>query len=774
MLKNTFYSEHINIKLLMGLGAHIGHAKIDWNTDNNAYLAGLTNNNYIIFNINKTLYYFKRSLIFMRLIGYNNGKFVIYYPGDNPFYKLMMETALDKEGLLPTKYPFIHSIVKPGFFSNWRTNYKKLVKRFFKVIFWNPYFFGGMTTQFVYKTIDRVSLKKGISANELNESRLKYDHLIRAMVTPMRIYKRMRRPHFRSFKPLFKVHKKLLNKQFSVDNSFKSGKYNILKPFYTNSRFNCLEILNKSNFIKSITRKLTSTSNHSLVTALSDYFSSRYQYFIRDINWVDKMFVSIRYNYHTPHFSFHTGASKSQVLCYFSTSYNTEEESFLKSFNGLEHKYNSLPFESFIAQSIPYNNDSTAMILRSYYKLKDNSIGDELHNFLKLHTLKNMVYWDDYKIRLQKALKLVPVLQKVAKRKKFLANLTPLQAKILKKRLFYSQLGSNKYLFQDYFKHFKGRHNQLNYNYSDSNFKQKNSDSKIYTNMSLIMNKSKYYQHRQLMNYRNNKVRTESLKMLYYNIYDMLVSIALRNTKYNNNNDDLTPYEQKYFRKFVKFILIFRYLKRIKLVPSAVFLLNSDVHESQYTDFKSLNTAVIGLADSNVQFKSLSYFIPTNDDNLVLFLYYVKMISHAFNSGRKHAFLENLTPLFLNNLTRKSNYTIPYIYQYKDKLDKKFHLLPFGSVLDKAHIKRLEEKRIEREKRQLQYKKWEQERLDKLKEKQQKRMKYKSNKVLSDAEMVNELSKIFRSNDKRSNSNFTKQQKHTRKYSFNKEFNKYK
>lgn len=704
-MKGTFYSEQLNIKLLMNLGAHIGHAKIDWNTDNNAYLAGLTNNNYIIFNINKTLYFFKRSLNFMHLVGYNNGKFVIYYPGDNSFYKLVMEGALDKEGLLPTKYPFIHSIVKPGFFSNWRVNYKRLVRQFFKVIFWNPYFFGGMTTKFLHKHINELTFKKGINKHMLNNIRLQHDQWIQTMSNSLRVNKKIQKSHFRSFKPKFKIHKKLLDFSLLKEKSIHDQKYEVYisnsnKYLYSLVEYYYLTFFKKNSIHNHCFNNAVNSKSISLLNNLKSSF-----FLHSNIN-IDLLFINLRCNYGHSHFMITSQRSNHNILVRHNSLFIPDE---LKLSNPLKSFYNgSLDSTSsltdFIANTIKHVSPMTQKIFEAYFELKQKKSNKSLKSFLKSRSLISIVQWADYMKRIKSVLNLKPLIIRFLKRKQFLNNLTPELEKKIKRKYYYSKMRvSNKQLYLNFRRNMKKGANFLPVRYSDA---------KIDSNLNMITEKHELYQFNQRKAMENTRTRTESLKMLYYNIYSMLISIAFRKDKYHNNSDNLTPYEQKFFRKFVKFILIFRYLKRIKLVPSAIILLNSDVHESQYTDFKNLNTAVIGLADTNISFNSLSYFIPTNDDNLILFLYYVKMLTHTFTLGRKHSILENLIPKFSNNLSRRASYESSYIYQYKDKLNlnDESTFLPIGSQMEKLHIYRLEERRKEREAKQQNFLKWKAER----------------------------------------------------------------
>lgn len=699
----SFYIEKTNISLLMGLGAHIGHAKIDWNTDNNAYLAGLTNNNYIIFNINKTLFLFKRVLLFMKLVGYNNGKFVIYYPGDNSFYKLVMEGALDKEGLMPSKYPFIHSLVKPGFFSNWRINYKRLVNRFFKVIFYNPYFFGSLITKILNKQINENIFKFDIDKRKINRLRLQRRKFVRNVSKSTFIRKYIKRSDKNEFKFPYRISKSLLGKKMLPKYfDFKIKAY----------RFNSLILKNRSRIFTVLRSK---HKHRKLLMELPFYYKERLGFsfslfFFKLSNYIDKICIIHRHKNRYDKFLITNKWSNnvSEIICFYRES-KLNKSKLLNELNNNYKEYINFSYKKNISLFYNYLYDlyktrNYKNIIRYYQSL---NCGNEktLRDFLNKYSINVLIFVE--RIKKKKKIisnfkkKLIYILAKIKK----LEKLTMKQNAVKHKRRYYNKLFiNNKWIFKNFLKRlFK---DDTFYN----NNKLKYRSDKIHTYFNYLIDNKKYYFLKKKAKEKVKRYRLDSLKMLYYNIYDILINIALRREKYKNNRDSLTPYEQKLFRKFVKFVLIFRYLKRIRKVPTSVFLLNPTAHESQITDFMSLNTAVIGITDSNISFGSLSYYIPSNDDNFILFLYYVKMIASSFNSGRKSFITNKLTPKFINNVSNTYNYSnYMFPYQYREKInnkDLKFTLLPYGSPLDMEHTERLKNKQKERESKTINYKKF--------------------------------------------------------------------
>nr|YP_009370837.1 ribosomal protein S2 [Pharyngomonas kirbyi]ARO48003.1 ribosomal protein S2 [Pharyngomonas kirbyi] len=690
------YPEKINIKLLMKMGAHIGHAKIDWNTKNNAYLAGLTNNKYIIFNINKTLFFFKKALMFMRSVGLNNGTFVIYYPGDNNFYRLMMEGVLDKEGLMPTRYPFIHSIVKPGFFSNWRINYRKLVKKFFKVIFYNPFFFGSIATKEIDKDINNVTLNAFVNKDKLNYLRLKRSRFIRRFSFSSWIKKFMELTDTSYFRRAMRVSKSLIGvKKFK--NRLRLNRYNYHQKLFSNENVARLQYLVKKK------SKRSDTLNVQLAKTFLKIFFKGYSSlsnlcFSHKENNLSNKFLIV---------NFDKKLINSDKYCMYAVNSGNYRKNLLKTkLNTNVYRFiNNESFYTFCYKTITKNRKINIKLKRYYDYFLFKGKESFLRNFLKNFNLRFFLIIGST-AKKKKYMKRKIEIRKINmhKRSKRL-RLTNRQRAVNLKRRYKSLLGfNNKWIIKNsldkFFNNNKSKNTprSIRDEYKKRYFQQK--DFKIEGFFDFLSKKPLYQSFRNKRGKKSQFSRIDSLKMLYYNIYEILIKISLRRKKQRSNSDALTPYEQKLFRKFIKFVLIFRYLKRIKRVPTSVLLLNPTVHESQYTDFSSLNSAMIGITDSNSIYSSLSYFIPSNDDNFILFLYYVKMISKAFGDGRKSFFSNKLNPKFAHNLSKSRMYKNSFIYQYRDgfrKGESSFFLLPHGHHHDLKHYKRLEESKKKRE-----------------------------------------------------------------------------
>ena len=116
---------------LIKLGVHIGHSKIDWNPQLNIYLAGKTNSNYLIFNVNKFTFFLPRTTPFYRLLGLNHGSSVInYFKNFNNNNADLLEGSLVTKIMIPHSYPFIYSLIKPkGFIKATKIHHKTIFNK---------------------------------------------------------------------------------------------------------------------------------------------------------------------------------------------------------------------------------------------------------------------------------------------------------------------------------------------------------------------------------------------------------------------------------------------------------------------------------------------------------------------------------------------------------------------------------------------------------------------------------------------------------------------
>ena len=503
---------------LIKLGVHIGHSKIDWNPQLNIYLAGKTNSNYLIFNVNKSMFYLKRTLTFYRLLGLNNGSFVIYYLGNLSNYTDLLEGALDREAMIPHSYPFIYSLIKPGFFSNWKTNYKKLIKIFYKVIFYNQYFFISLMNKIYYDFVDE---------------------------------------------PKTLTYKKLINFSKSFEN-----------------------IINKTK--------------------------NRYGEKLR----LKRLF-------------FQYIRLKKPKLSYKLSQLRLRKRESTEIITSHIKKYGTIFFKK--------------KLKFKYLKFKKPIV------VVKKRKKKKKTLWN-LKFILKKRINFKVLFKKMLRNNKLINSNTP-------KKTIKKIIGKKKDLKKSKIKYPK--------------------NSKI-ENIPQFLNYTILKANRLKKKNISDNLMDQSFKMFFYNIYSIFIRIFFRRLNFKSNNLSLTPIEYKYFVRFLKFTLIFRYLKRINKIPNSLLLLNPELNEAQFTDFKSLKIAVVGILDSNSSVQSLSYFIPSNDDSIIILLFYVKLLIASFESGKKSLYLKHLVnkinykDLLINNKVGLTTVFDKPDYQPLARLNKKF------------------------------------------------------------------------------------------------------
>ena len=503
---------------LIKLGVHIGHSKIDWNPQLNIYLAGKTNSNYLIFNVNKSMFYLKRTLTFYRLLGLNNGSFVIYYLGNLSNYTDLLEGALDREAMIPHSYPFIYSLIKPGFFSNWKTNYKKLIKIFYKVIFYNQYFFISLMNKIYYDFVDE---------------------------------------------PKTLTYKKLINFSKSFEN-----------------------IINKTK--------------------------NRYGEKLR----LKRLF-------------FQYIRLKKPKLSYKLSQLRLRKRESTEIITSHIKKYGTI----FLKKKLKFK----------YLKFKKPIV------VVKKRKKKKKTLWN-LKFILKKRINFKVLFKKMLRNNKLINSNTP-------KKTIKKIIGKKKDLKKSKIKYPK--------------------NSKI-ENIPQFLNYTILKANRLKKKNISDNLMDQSFKMFFYNIYSIFIRIFFRRLNFKSNNLSLTPIEYKYFVRFLKFTLIFRYLKRINKIPNSLLLLNPELNEAQFTDFKSLKIAVVGILDSNSSVQSLSYFIPSNDDSIIILLFYVKLLIASFESGKKSLYLKHLVnkinykDLLINNKVGLTTVFDKPDYQPLARLNKKF------------------------------------------------------------------------------------------------------
>lgn len=96
------------------------------------------------------------------------------------------------------------------------------------------------------------------------------------------------------------------------------------------------------------------------------------------------------------------------------------------------------------------------------------------------------------------------------------------------------------------------------------------------------------------------------------------------------------PFKQHQIRmlKFFKFIMLFKYFRTFLCMPDAFILFNPDNLAAPISEVLTYKIPVIGLLDSNGSTFGLTYPIYSNDDSILLVMFYIKLFLRAFQLGK--------------------------------------------------------------------------------------------------------------------------------------------
>lgn len=99
-------------------------------------------------------------------------------------------------------------------------------------------------------------------------------------------------------------------------------------------------------------------------------------------------------------------------------------------------------------------------------------------------------------------------------------------------------------------------------------------------------------------------------------------------------NEDL--YFSSVYRRFLLFwraIIFFKCFKKTVNLPDCLIFINPDNQQAPFNDFSGVNVPVISVADSNSYTDRITYLIPSNDDSLILLLFYFLLFLNACDSA---------------------------------------------------------------------------------------------------------------------------------------------
>jgi ribosomal protein S2 len=94
--------------------------------------------------------------------------------------------------------------------------------------------------------------------------------------------------------------------------------------------------------------------------------------------------------------------------------------------------------------------------------------------------------------------------------------------------------------------------------------------------------------------------------------------------------------------KFFKFVLLFKYFRNFLIMPDAFVLNNPDRLHSPIVELSGYRIPVVSLVDSNSHFYGISYPVYSNDDNIILVIFYFKLFLKIYSWGKIDSFLRHI------------------------------------------------------------------------------------------------------------------------------------
>ena len=91
--------------------------------------------------------------------------------------------------------------------------------------------------------------------------------------------------------------------------------------------------------------------------------------------------------------------------------------------------------------------------------------------------------------------------------------------------------------------------------------------------------------------------------------------------------------------KFFKFVLVFKYFRTFLILPDAFILTNPTNVSSPVLEMLSYKIPVIGLLDTNSDSFGITYPLYSNDDNILLSIFYFKLFLKVYSWGKMKRFL---------------------------------------------------------------------------------------------------------------------------------------
>lgn len=109
----------------------------------------------------------------------------------------------------------------------------------------------------------------------------------------------------------------------------------------------------------------------------------------------------------------------------------------------------------------------------------------------------------------------------------------------------------------------------------------------------------------------------------------------------NENADEDIYFNSVYsrFRLFWRAIIFFKCFKKTANVPDCLLFLNPQNSSSQLNDFTGVNLPIVSVSDTVSDLFRITYPIPSNDDSLILLLFYFTIFLNACDTGISNRYL---------------------------------------------------------------------------------------------------------------------------------------
>lgn len=125
---------------------------------------------------------------------------------------------------------------------------------------------------------------------------------------------------------------------------------------------------------------------------------------------------------------------------------------------------------------------------------------------------------------------------------------------------------------------------------------------------------------------------------IFYVTKNKFDDLLIQNNKFVFDEEVFFQSVYARFFLFWRAIIFFKCFKKTIQLPDCLIFLNPDNQLAQLNDFCGVNVPIISVADSNSYIHYITYPIPSNDDSLILLLFYFLLFLNACDSGMQNRY----------------------------------------------------------------------------------------------------------------------------------------